>query len=117
MPFKDGSRPDVDAELDPAYLTPIVDLLADSVGYDRKLTIIVIANSNSAEWSYTIPRHGDTMEETLAARRVCRDAVPSFKAFLEQRLRGPVSSKTDIVEARPSFDGRSTTLVESDCRF
>jgi hypothetical protein len=99
MPFKDGSRPDVDAELDSAYLMPVEELFAGSVGYDRELKIIVIANSNSAEWSYTIPPKGDTMEETLAARRVCQEAAPSFKAFLEQRLRGPVSSKTDIVEA------------------
>jgi hypothetical protein len=99
MPFVPGSQPDVDARIDPLYSVPVEDLFAQSIGYSRRLFVVVVSNSNSAAWSYDVPAKGETMDSTVGPRRLCKAAQGAFKAFLARSLRGPVSDKTDLVDA------------------
>ena len=94
-----GSDPDVAARLDHAYLDQILELVSNSIDYDRAVFVVVVSNNNSATKLIQIPADGDDMPTHLAAREACRAAFPEVRKFLEESLRGPVSNTTDLVGA------------------
>src|ERR1035441_4644236 len=94
-----GPDPDVAARLDHAYLEQILELVSNSIDYNRTLFLVVLSNTNSASKLIQIPADGDDMPTHLAAREACRAAFPEIRKFLEQSLRGPVSNATDLVGA------------------
>jgi hypothetical protein len=99
MPFVYGLPSDGGVRLDPEYLDSVLSVIEQSIGYNRKIHVALVANGASAAQDFEIPPAGDDMEDLLKSRSVCKVTMPSIRAFLNASLKGPESGYTDVVGA------------------